>query len=169
MPSATTVASNITFDMSASSLTLPDKVIYGISYNTTHYGYNPVGIGAACYATDSCGYDSLNIGLTRDPVNVVVGSDPIPGSIYQNTSLASNYCDGGAAGTGTFRIDSPNPPRCWGVNAPYDGAPWYVPAAQFNVLAVATAAVPSATDGGLAVLVCLLAMLGIGALRRSTE
>jgi hypothetical protein len=126
------LATNITFDFS-SHITLPDGVVYGIAYNTTHYGYAPIGEAATCYTSSGgCGYDSLNIALSQDPTDVSVGSDPNPGTVFQNSPLGSEYCDGGLAGTGRFRLDSPTS-ACWGVNAPYTSAPWYVPAVQFNV------------------------------------
>ena len=101
------------------------NVVYGIAYNTTHYGYNPVGQSAACFTgPGGCGYDSLNIALSQDPTNVTAGGDPNPGTVFQNSSIGSEYCDGGLAGTGTFRLDSPTI-NCWSVAT---GAPYYVPA-----------------------------------------
>ena len=62
-----------------------------------------------------CGYDSLNVGLSQDPTNVSVGSDPNPGTLYWNTQTAGNYCDDGVGGTGTFRIDgAANTSTCYG-------------------------------------------------------
>ena len=103
------------------------NVVFGVAYNTTHYGYSPIGESAACYTSSGgCGYDSLNIALSQDPTNVTAGSDPNPGTVFQNSSVASEYCDGGAAGTGTFRLDSPGN-ACWSVNG--DGnPPYYIPA-----------------------------------------
>jgi len=121
------LANNITFDFSSQNVTLPNSVVYGIVYNTTSYGPSPIGTSAACFDTDAgCPYDSLNIALA--PV-VTVGTKPYFNTLYQNTVYASNYCDGGLAGTGTFRLDSPTS-ACW---------VGYVPAAQF------TAAYPTAT------------------------
>ena len=114
--------------------TVPSTVVYGIAYNTTHYGYHPIGEAAACFTSSGgCGYDSLNIGLSQDPTNVRVGHDTTPGTVWQNSTVASEYCDAGAAGTGTFRLDSPTA-SCWGVNAPYTTAPYYVPAVQFTAV-----------------------------------
>ncbi len=127
---------NITFDFRSKHITLPDGVVYGIAYNTSHYGYNPVGQGPACYATSAgCPYDSLNIALSEDPTNLSVGTDTNPGKVYQYSPYGSEYCDGGAAGINVFRLDSPIAPSCWGVNPPNTVAPWYVPAVQFNVAA----------------------------------
>ncbi len=143
---------NVTFDFSSLDLVLPTSVIYGIEYNTTHYGPNPIGESAPCFTSSGgCGYDSLNVALTDDPTNVTVGSDPNPGKLYQNTSYAPNYCDGGLAGTGTFRLDSPTS-ACWSVSG--SGAPFYTPAVQFNVPAPIPPTPPAgywevASDGGI--------------------
>jgi hypothetical protein len=121
---------NLTFTIGGR---VPSSAVYGIAYNTTHYGYNPIGESAACYTSSGgCGYDSLNIALSQDPINVKVGYDTNPGKVWQNASVPSDYCDNGAAGTGTFRLDSPTS-TCWGVDAPYN-APFYVPAVQFTAV-----------------------------------
>ena len=137
------LANNITFDLSAQNVVLPSNVIYGIAYNTSDYGAVPYGDATACHATSGgCGYDSLNVGLNEDPTNVSVGSDPNPGTVYWNTITAGEYCDGGAGGTGTFRIDgAANTSTCsdggaatgWAVSG--TGSPYYVPAVQFNATA----------------------------------
>jgi hypothetical protein len=137
------LATNITFDLSAQNVVLPSNVIYGIAYNTSNYGAAPYGDATACHSTVSgCGYDSLNVGLTDDPNNVSVGSDPNPGTVYWNTQTAGDYCDGGAGGSGTFRIDgAANTSTCsdggantgWAISG--TGSPYYVPAVQFNATA----------------------------------
>jgi len=38
-----------------------------------------------------------------------IGSYPLPTSAYWNTSTPGNYCDSGAGGSGTFRLDA----GCW--------------------------------------------------------
>ena len=129
------LADKITFNFSG--VTLPNSVVYGIAYDTSHFGPNPIGESAPCYTSSGgCGYDSLNIALSKDPTNVTAGSNTNPGTVWQNTSYASNYCDGGAAGTG-FRLDSPTTGSydptisgCWSVGA--TGSPYYVPAVQFK-------------------------------------
>ena len=63
-----------------------------------------------------CPIDSLNLGLSLDPDNLTVGSDPIAGNVFWDTTYAGFYCDnGGTGGTdvGTFRFDSPGSPGCW--------------------------------------------------------
>ena len=126
------LTTNITFNLS--NVTVPDSVIYGIAYNTSDYGAAPYGDNTACHATpQGCGYDSLNVGLTvaNGPS---VGTDPLPGTVFQNTGYGPFYCDSGAAGVGTFRLDSPNTTPCWGTDPSnnYSQAPWYIPAVQFS-------------------------------------
>jgi hypothetical protein len=112
-------AFNITFDLSSLNVVLPDDVIFGIAYNTSHHGYSPLGVSGP--------YDSLNVGLAPA---VSVGSQVNPGMAFLNSTWAGAYCDGGTGGTGAFRLDSPGTP-CW---------TGYVPAVQI------TASVPAPTS-----------------------
>lgn len=114
------LAANVSFDFTSLSVVLPNSVVYGLVYNTTHYGPNPIGESAACVGTAAgCPYDALNIALA--PV-VNVGTKPFFNTLYQNSVFASEYCDDGLAGIGIFRLDSPTS-ACWvGL----------VPAVQFN-------------------------------------
>jgi len=136
---------NVTFPLG--DTVVPSSVIWSVVYNTSDYGPHPYGHGTACANTsdgmggtyDNCGYDSLNLGL--DVANgPSVGSDPIPGTIWWNTSYAGFYCDstldGGSTVSGTFRLDSAddNGAPCWGDQSPYTTAPWDIPAAQFKAL-----------------------------------
>ncbi len=148
-------AVNIQFNVP--DVQVPSHLIYGVAMNTSNYGADPYNVSnpsgdAACQATEQgCPYDSLNIGLSQDPTDTYVGSDVIPGALYWNTQTAGNYCDGGTGGTGTLRADLPldYPPAnagtqesCWSVNGTtadpqnssnvMGGAPFYVPAVQFN-------------------------------------
>jgi hypothetical protein len=133
------LATNVTFNLSSLHVTLPQTFVYGIAFNTSDFGAAPYGDNTACNngVNDQCGYDSLNVGLSYDPDNLNVGSNPYPGYVWWSTTTAANYCDGGLAGTGTFRIDSPSTPACWGVYpngmpATYNEAPWYMPAVEFT-------------------------------------
>jgi len=118
------LAVNVTFDFSSRRVVLPDTVVYGIAYNTSHYGPNPIGNGATCYnSSGGCPYDSLNIGLAP---SVVVGSKPFPNTVYQNAVYAGDYCDNGAAGVGTMRLDSPSS-ACW-----FDASQNFIPAVKFT-------------------------------------
>jgi len=94
------LATPISFDLTG--VTLPDNVIISLAYNTTHYGYAPVGEAATCYSEDGgCGYDSLNVALNT------LGSVtyPLPDGAYMNSTWSGAYNDGGAGGLGTFRLD----------------------------------------------------------------
>jgi uncharacterized repeat protein (TIGR01451 family) len=114
------LAHNITFDLSSLGVTLPNSVVFGITFNTTSYGPNPIGTGAACFSSSGgCPYDSLNVALSPA---ATVGSKPFPDTLYWDTAFASNYCDNGVAGVGVFRLDSPTN-ACWGG---------FVPAIQFT-------------------------------------
>jgi hypothetical protein len=125
------LATNITFNLTSLNVSLPKSIVFGIAYNTSDYGYAPYGDSTACHSTaEGCPYDSLNIGLSQDPTNLSRGTDPNPGTVFQNSPLASEYCDSGAGGVDVFRLDSPGAP-CWGVSTS-DEAPWYIPAVEFD-------------------------------------
>jgi hypothetical protein len=118
------LAVNVTFDFSSQRVALPGTVVYGIAYNTSHYGPSPIGNGAACYSSSGgCPYDSLNIGLAP---SVVVGSKPFTNTVYQNAVFAADYCDNGAAGVGTMRLDSLSN-ACWS-----DPSQSFIPAVKFT-------------------------------------
>lgn len=111
------LANNVTFNFSG--VTLPDRIVYGIVYNTSHFGPNPITDSSACPA-GGCGYDSLNVALST---SVSAGSNVNPGTTWVNSTLADAYCDGDTLPVGTFRLSSPGF-TCW---APYVG-----PAVQFK-------------------------------------
>ena len=97
------LATNVGWDLSSATLTLPSKVIVSLAYNTSDYGYQPYGDSTPCHATSAgCPYDSLNVAVTAPPS---VGSDPTPDGAYLNSTTADSYGDGGAGGTGIFRYD----------------------------------------------------------------
>lgn len=127
------LATNIIFNLKSLNVTLPKTFVYGIAYNTSNYGAVPYGDATACYSSSGgCGYNSLNVGLSSDPDNLNKGTNPYSGYVWWNTLNKGFYCDGGNAGFGTFRIDSPGTPACWGVYSPYNTAPWDMPAVQFT-------------------------------------
>ena len=84
-------------------VTLPDRVLVSLGYDTTHYGYAPKGEATDCYP--GCGYDSLNVALADA---VTVGSLPRAADAYLNSTYAGSFCEGGL-GVGTFRLDG----GCW--------------------------------------------------------
>lgn len=119
---------NIKFDL---GVKLPQTIVFGIAYNTSQYGAAPNGCDLVPNA--NCPDDSLNVGLSSDPGDLQAGTDPFPGTAFWNTTTGSSYCDGGAAGSGTFRFDSPgSTPPCYGETSPYTSAPWYIPAVKFT-------------------------------------
>jgi len=137
------LATNVTFDFSSQNVTLPNSVTFGIAYNTSDYGYNPYGDNTACHSTtQGCGYDSLNVGLSADlagnPVPPTIGMDNDSTRAYLNSSYGGSYCDGGADGTGRFRLDSPSN-GCWFG---------YTPAVQFVALVLPPTSKDQCKDGG---------------------
>jgi hypothetical protein len=84
-------------------VTLPAKAIVSVAYNTTDHGYAPTGVAGP--------EDSLNVGIGG---LATTGTDPLTESIYQNSTWGGAYCDGGAGGTGSFRVDS----GCWAGEQP---------------------------------------------------
>ena len=109
-------ADEIEFDLGSLHLKdLPDEVIWGVAYNTSHHGYAPVGEATACYTSSGgCGYDSLNIGA--DTIPNLIGTDVDPTSAFINTTPGF-YCDGGPGGT--FRGDyGCTPANDWSLNRP---------------------------------------------------
>ena len=97
----------ITRTVRLGGIALPDNVIIGIAYNTTHYGTSPIGESAPCFTSSGgCPYDALNVAVDAPPT---VGTDPLPDDAYLNASAGGSYCDGGVGGTGTFRLDA----GCW--------------------------------------------------------
>jgi hypothetical protein len=115
--------------------TLPNTAIISVAYNTTHFGYQPIGEGAACFSTGAgCGYDSLNVGLNTVGAPSV-GTDPAPSDAYlfahlvQGPNSNAGYCSTGAVDT--FRLDT----GCWGGFQP-----------AFKVDASTAAALPTSKD-----------------------
>jgi hypothetical protein len=107
-PVTATCKSGLLFTISYAlgNLTLPDRVIVSLAYNTQTWGYDPIG-------TDGP-YNSLNVAMTDGIANPSgtppsTGSDPIADSAYFNTHTAGNYCDTGTGGIDVFRLDS----GCW--------------------------------------------------------
>ncbi len=97
-----------TVSMRLGSADLPDRVILSVAYNTTHSGYDPIGESTECFTSSGgCPYDALNVGTSDS--SPTAGSQPLPDDAYINSSQDGVYCDGGADGTGSFRLDA----GCW--------------------------------------------------------
>jgi hypothetical protein len=84
----------VVFDFTG--VTVPNQIIYGLAYNTTNWGYHPIGVSGP--------YEELNFGLAKVPPTV--GTNPFPDTAYWNTHTATNYTDLGAGGIDTFRRDT---------------------------------------------------------------
>ena len=89
----------IVFDLTGMNVTLPNAIIYGISYNTQSYGVAPLGVDGP--------YNGLNAGA--EGVVPSVGTDVNPSGVFLHSITPGVYCDGGSGGAGTFREDS----SCW--------------------------------------------------------
>ena len=124
------LAVTIKFHFRDEHLTLPNTIVYGIAYNTSDYGASPQRPQACNATTAGCPYDSLNVALSTDATDLSDGSDPNPGALFMDSSTASEYCDSGANGVGTFRLDSPND-GCWSFGD-LNTLPAYIPAVQFK-------------------------------------
>ena len=121
---------NISWDLGGQSVTLPDQVIVSVMYNTSDWGYQPIGGAAPCHSGpggDVCGYDSLNVALVT--THPLVGIDPLPASAYVSSFWTGAYCSGTALGI--FRLDS----GCWDVARGSSGTPWGQPAIQIDTYA----------------------------------
>jgi hypothetical protein len=82
--------STVTFDLAG--LNVPDTIIYGLAYNTEHYGSVPTGVPGP--------YVSLNFALSSDAPSV--GSNPLPGDAYVNSLNSADYGAADAGNLGTF-------------------------------------------------------------------
>lgn len=105
-------AQNVSFDFSSLNITLPNSIVWGISYDTQSYGTNPLGVDGP--------YNSLNVGCnTASGGGITAGSTDLD-RVFWNTITPGWYTDGGAGGVGIFRED-------WGWTG-------YNPMAQINAV-----------------------------------
>ncbi len=102
------LAFNVTFDLGALAGSLPDEVIFGVGFNTQHYGVVPLGAPGP--------YDALHLGISA--AAPVGAPDLAPGLVYWKTADGRLYADGGTGGVNTFRPDT--------------GWTHYTPAVRFN-------------------------------------
>ncbi len=107
------IATVLTFTFT-SPVTIPDQVIWTVAFDTTQYGANPIGTGAACFSSAAgCPYDFLNVGTKTYSGSPYAGSSIDPTGAFAN-AIAGFYCDGGAGGAGFLRLDTlPPPGECW--------------------------------------------------------
>jgi hypothetical protein len=67
--------------------TLPAEVIWTVAFDTTHYGYNPIGEGASCFVTAvGCPYDSLNVGTESFQNAPYAGVDVVEDEAFRSFS-----------------------------------------------------------------------------------
>jgi hypothetical protein len=88
------MAFTISFDFTSIALTLPDKVIFGVAFNTQSAGASPYGIDGP--------YNDLAVGFSPA---ITVGTSPVAPQSYLNSSANDAYADGGLGGTNYFRLD----------------------------------------------------------------
>jgi hypothetical protein len=85
-------ATTISFELSATPITLPDNLAWTVAYNTTHSGAAPIGEAASCYTSaGGCGYDSLNVGTMSFTGQPSIGSDPVADVAVRNDALESGW------------------------------------------------------------------------------
>jgi hypothetical protein len=96
-------ANNITFDLTGRGISLPDRVIPALAYQTSNYGKPAIGPQPCGSTPQGCPYDSLNVGLAGAPT---VGTLPRPDDAYLDSVTPGQYCDGGTGGTDTLRLDA---------------------------------------------------------------
>ena len=90
------LAFNLNFDLGSLGLTLPDEVIFSVSFNTQHHGPAPIGAPGP--------YNQLHLAASdRTPQP---GVDVEPDAVFWKTARGTGYADGGHAGLNTFRRDT---------------------------------------------------------------
>jgi hypothetical protein len=106
------VTEDVDFHKQEISVPSNGMIVLTVAFNTTHYGYHPIGESATCYGSSAgCPYDSLNISTdTTDGVFQFVGLPLDPNGIFVNYTLPNNSCTGSIQ-TGTLVDDTA--PGCW--------------------------------------------------------
>ena len=104
------LANQVEFDIGNLNLAVPDKVIIGVAFNSSHYGYVPIGESAPCYTSSGgCPYDSLNV--STDGPGGLVGSVIDPNGIFINYTSPSSYCPGHVYQGDNIQLDTGE--SCW--------------------------------------------------------
>jgi hypothetical protein len=83
---------------------VPSTVVSTVEFDTTHYGYSPIGeIPGGCFFTNpGCGYDSLNVGAKSYPNAPYAGTDVAVNDAYISWG-ANNNTLGLDSGWANFR------------------------------------------------------------------
>ena len=105
-------AAKFAFKLPPNLVAVPERAIVTFAYNTTHYGYSPIGEGAACYSSSGgCPYDSLNVSADGDggPIGGVVDSN----GTFVNYALPSQYCSPHVYEGDVAQIDTTTDPCGW--------------------------------------------------------
>ena len=84
----------LTFTFPAgTTFTSGQEVVWTVQFDTTHYGYSPIGEATTCFASaPGCGYDSLNVGAKSYSGAPYAGTDVNEDVAYLSTggSLATD-------------------------------------------------------------------------------
>ena len=80
-----------TVEMAFDGTTLPDQVIWSVSYNTSHYGHPAVGEEACFFEDGGCGYDALNVGAFSYPKAPFSGWDTNEDEAFVNGSMQADW------------------------------------------------------------------------------
>ena len=94
------------------AVTLPDDIVVSVAFSTTSAGPDK-----ALYPGTGP-YSSLNVAVRDDGVLPAVGSVPDLNAMYIDSTWTGGYCDAGAAGTGTLRLDTDATGECWAGASP---------------------------------------------------
>jgi hypothetical protein len=99
------IADAVTFNMSTPRTNnLPSEIVVTVAFNTTTWGYAPIGQNAPCFTagndppgSDQCPYDSLNVSAAEAPPGsppsyTMVGSFLDPGGVFVNFADSAFYC-----------------------------------------------------------------------------
>jgi hypothetical protein len=100
----------IDFDIPGMHVPVPSKVIVGIAYNSSHFGYAPIGEATSCYTSSAgCPYDSLNV--STDGAGGRIGSVTDPDGIFINYTSPGSYCQPHVYQGDIMQLD--NTGGCW--------------------------------------------------------
>ena len=93
-------------------IAVPDRMIIGISYNTSTGGKVPIGTATPCFGTpQGCPYDSLNVG--SDGSGGLTGSVIDPNGTFANATNPAYYCQPHIFVPNYMQLDSSATFPCW--------------------------------------------------------
>ena len=100
----------VTFNLRALKLKLPQRIVYGVSYNSDNHGPSPLG-------GTNAPEDSLNLALSPAATK---GKQVFPGGMFWDTSYLGFTCGDAANGIGTA---SGFVPGVFNLDGPCNGTP----------------------------------------------